>query len=54
MATLRADAPATELNRLRAEVLDHALARAALPPGLFHAHRADRRRQDAGFVVVRA
>ncbi len=35
MADKRATAPDTELNRLRAEVLDHAVAKASMEPGLF-------------------
>lgn len=35
MAAKRAQAPSTPLNTLRARILDHALARAALEPGLF-------------------
>ncbi|MFG1346370.1 CRISPR-associated endonuclease Cas3'' [Xanthobacter autotrophicus DSM 431] len=35
MAALRADAPASALNTLRADILDHALEKADLAPGLF-------------------
>ncbi|MCK0206696.1 CRISPR-associated endonuclease Cas3'' [Starkeya koreensis] len=35
MAEKRASAPSTPLNALRAGILDHAMAKAALPPGLF-------------------
>ena len=35
MAALGADAPESPLNALRAEILRHALDKAALPPGLF-------------------
>ena len=35
MAEKRASAPSTPLNVLRAGILDHAMAKAALPPGLF-------------------
>jgi len=35
VAGLRADADASELNTIRAEILDHALAKASDPPGLF-------------------
>jgi CRISPR-associated endonuclease/helicase Cas3 len=53
MAATLATAPRSALNDLRAQVLRHALDRAGLPPGLFHADRADRRRQDAGLAVLR-
>src|SRR5690606_14742963 len=35
MASLRADAKNTPVNALRAEVLAHAVAKSAMPPGLF-------------------
>lgn len=35
MVRLGRDAPDTPLNRLRAEVLEHTIGKAALPPGLF-------------------
>lgn len=35
MAGKRANAPATDLNALRREVLDHAVGKAEMPPGLF-------------------
>ena len=35
MLAMRADAPGTPLNTLRAAILDHVVGKAALPPGLF-------------------